>query len=528
MIGTESAATVAHLLAGLRRRQRTLNTLRWGVHGLLIGGAAGCLAVLMMWLVGPADVPQLLLAAALTAAALTLAGAIAGALMPINDLALARALDAAGQGKDRFASALQLMNDHHKDRASLIVEDALLHVRHTPAAAALPLRIPRSARWLVAPVALLAAMLLLLPQPKLQAAAAQVPEISPEQWQQIAEEFDKELAQLPKPLTPEEEELQKELERLAELLKENPDKRDALKEIAKLSERVERDRREISPRELSLKKAAKAMSKSAALKQFAAKMQQGEYQNASEELRSLASKLNDSELALDAEEFEAMAQDLEQLAKELEADQELEQECQGASNAASRMNKKELAEALKRMADQMKNNAGKYQRSDNMSRRKSMLDDLKRRMNQKKCEGCGEGCSECEDGNGFCDKPGDKPGNRAGRGGLKAGWGSMAKWDGGDLSKNDEKRVGEMTDTMETQGDSTSFQVVSPDERARSTKRYEELFAEFVQLAEADLDLDSVPVSQREYLRKYFKSIRPKEPAATDHPADPAAPDPAP
>ena len=38
---------------------------------------------------------------------------------------------------------------------------------------------------------------------------------------------------------------------------------------------------------------------------------------------------------------------------------------------------------------------------------------------------------------------------------------------------------------------------------------------------EADLDLDSVPVSQREYLRKYFKSIRPQEPDANKEPAQP-------
>lgn len=516
MTAANSNETVAQLLAGLRRRQRGLNAIRWAAHGLVAGAVAACVGAVIVWASG-GDTSQILLTAGIVTASLAALGAVAGAARPISDLSLARALDHAGRGKDRFASALQLMNDPHRERAQLVVQDALAHVRDTPVASALPVRVPRSLRWVAAPLLVLVAMLFLLPQSQLQAAAEAVPEISAEQWEQLSNEFTKELAQLPKPLTAEEEELQKELERLAEKLAQNPDKKEALKDIAELSERVEQQRRALSDKELSLKKAAKAMTRSKALQQFAAKMKQGEYQNASQELQSVASKLNASELALDAEEFEAIAQDLEQLAKELEADQELEQECEGAANAASKMNKEELAEALKRMAEQMKKNAGKYQQQDNMARRKSMLDELRRRMNQKKCSGCEDGCSQCEgEGEGFC----DKPGNSAGRGGLKAGWGSMAKWDGGKLGKDDEKRVGELSDAFETQGANTTFQVVSPEERARSSKRYEELYAEFVQMAEADLDLDSVPVSHREYLRRYFKSIRPQEPEAADTATD--------
>ena len=66
--------------------------------------------------------------------------------------------------------------------------------------------------------------------------------------------------------------------------------------------------------------------------------------------------------------------------------------------------------------------------------------------------------------------------------------------------------------------------MVSPDERARSSKKYAELYAEFVQMSEADLDLESVPVSQREYLRKYFNAIRPKESAPQEGGKDEAAP----
>jgi hypothetical protein len=437
-------------------------------------------------------------------------GAAAGMLRPISDLALARALDAAGKSQDRFASALQLLGDSHKDRAALVIEDALAHVRGTPVNAALPVRVPRNARWVPVPVAVMLVMLLILPQPKLQAADVAKPEISADEWKQISDEFKKDLEKLEKPLSPEDEELMKELEKLAEKLKENPDKKDALKDIARLSERVEKERKSISAKELALKKAAKAMTRSEALKQFAAKMQNGEYQGASEELKAAAGKMGEDQMPLSAEEMEAMAQDLQELAEQLEADKELQSECQNAASAASKMNKKELSEALKRLSEQMKKNAGKYQKSDRLSKQKSLLDELKRRMNKNKCEGCENGCSECE-GEGFCENPGDKPGKHAKKGGLKAGWGSAAKWDGGKIAKGDEKRTPDLTDLQEQQGHSSTFQVVSPDEKAKSGKRYEELYAEFVQKAEADLDLENMPVSQREYLKRYFKAIRPAE-----------------
>lgn|GEM_PF-2113465 len=507
---SDASRTIEALLTGLRRRQRGLNALRWAVDGLLLGALTACVVALVMWLTGTTDIPRVLTVGGLVALAGLVTGAASGMLRPVSDLALARALDAAGNSQDRFASALQLAGDENQSRASLVIEDAIAHVRGTTAKAALPVRMPRNVRWVPVPIAVMFVMLLILPQPRLQAADVVKPEISADEWSQISDDFKKDLEKLEKPLSPEDEELMKELEKLAEKLKENPDKKDALKDIARLSERVEKERKSISAKELALKKAAKAMTRSEALKQFAAKMQNGEYQGASEELRAAAGKMGDDQMPLTAEEMEAMAQDLQELAEQLEADKDLQSECQNAAGAASRMNKKELAEALKRLSEQMKKNAGKYQKSDRLSKQKSMLDELKRRMNQNKCQGCEEGCEQCE-GEGFCDKPGDKPGKHAKKGGLKPGWGSAAKWDGGKLAKGDEKRTPDLTDLQEQQGHSSTFQVVSPDEKAKSGKRYEELYAEFVQKAEADLDLENMPVSQREYLKRYFKAIRPTE-----------------
>lgn len=503
---TTQHGNVLSLITALRRRQRAVNAVRGLVHGAFVAGVAVCAASVIARASGQAELTPIIVNAATVAVLCIVGGALLGALSPVSDLALARALDRAGKGQDRFASALQLLNDRHADRAQLVVEDALAHVSGTPAAAALPMRMPRTARWAPVPFLALVAILLLMPSSRLQAAPTQTPEISPDQWNQIADEFNKELAQLPRPLTADEQEMQKELERLSEKLKQAPDKKEALKEIARLSDRVEKEQKQLGAKEVSLRKAAKAVAKSAALKALASKMQQGQYTEAAEELENVAAQMQNGELSPDAEEFEAMAQDLDQLAKEAEADQELSKECQSCSSAAAKMNKKELSDALKKLSQQIKKNAGKYSKSDSLARHKKLLDSLKRKMN---CQNCCDG--DC-DNEGFCQNPG--------KGGKKAGWASAAKWDGGKLHNQDEKRSGEMVDPQETNGESTSFQMVSPDERARSSKKYAELYAEFVQMTEADLDLESVPLSQREYLRKYFNSIRPKEAAPEGKPKE--------
>ena len=199
-----------------------------------------------------------------------------------------------------------------------------------------------------------------------------------------------------------------------------------------------------------------------------------------------------------------MAADLERLASELASQQEMQEACQQCASAASSMNRQSLAEAMKRLSEQLKRNSDKLRQCDNCSKRSSLLDQLKRRMGQcSQCSGCKNGCSSCQ-GNGLCQGSGAK------KGGLKAGWGSAAKWDGGALAQADETRLPDVAEVQEREGQSTSFKVVSPDERADSALSYEELYAEFVQKAEADLDLESVPAAYREYLRRYFNAIRPE------------------
>jgi Skp family chaperone for outer membrane proteins len=508
-----NSESVDRLMAHLRRRQRLLNALRWSAHGLCAGAVVALLIGAALALSRPDEGMRAVWMALPAVPIVGVIGAMIGILSHIDDLRLARAMDRASAGEDRLASAVQLSSHHRRERTNLIVEDALQRVGATPAAKALPLHTPRTLKWAPLPIVLLLCLFWLVPQQHLTAAAPIDPEISVDEWLSLHDEFDRELRQLPKPLTTQEQELQKQLEELAKLLLQMPEKKDALSEISRLSERIEQHRRDMGLRNESMKSAARAVSKSEALKAFASQLKQGNYEQAASELQKLSENLEQKSDALDASEFEDIAQDMENLAKELASQDELQEACQNCANAASSMNRQSLSQACKNFSDQLKKNADKLRQCDSMCKASSLLDQLKRSMNQcSQCSGCKNGCSSCKCGNKLVQCQGN--GNK--KGGLKAGWGSAPEWSGGSIDKHDEARDPDMIDSQERSGVNTSYKVVSPDERAHSGRNYEELYAEFVQKAEADLDLESVPVAYREYLRRYFNAIRPTESAPGD------------
>ena len=496
------------IISRLRQRQRLVNIARGSAHGLFLGAVAALGIGLAGGIIGAAWFDHSPWMALLAIPIGALLGVIAGSMMPLDDLRLARALDRAASSEDRFASALQLSHHHRHDRAKLIAADALALVGHTPAKSALPVRMPKTIKWTPLPLVALACLLWLMPSGKTEAAAPLAPEIDADEWAELHDEFNRELQDLPQPETAEEQEMRKQLEELADLLKQKPEKKDALKEIAKLQERLDQQRKSLGNRDVSMKNAAKAMAKSQTLKQIASMLKQGQYTQASAAMQDVAQQMKDNTLSPDATEFEAIAADMEKLAQEMANQEEMQQACQNCANAASSMNRQQLSEALKRLAEQLKNNSKNMKQCDSMSKCQSLLDQLKRRMNQcSQCKGCKNGCAGCQ--GGMC----QGNGSGANKGGFKPGWGSAAKWDGGSLAKGEDQRTPDVADTFERQGENSSFKIVSPDERADSAQSYEELYAEFVQKAEADLDLETVPVAYREYLRRYFNSIRPQETA---------------
>ena len=508
------------MLARLRSRERVRNILRLTGGGLFWGCVAAVVIALFVTLLNPVDTAGDRWAALLAIPAGALLGAISGGFWPLDDLRLARALDQAAGSEDRFASALQLAGHHRPERAKLVVDDALAQVAGASETSALPIHAPSELKWLPAPAVVLALVLWLMPVAKPTAIAQDTPEISPDEWSQIQADLAEELKEFPRE-TPEDRELAERLEELAAKLKDQPDKKEALAEIARLREELEKRAEAQGSDAVSMRQAARSMQTSSALNAFAAQLQAGNYDGAAAALEELAEQLEQDKDALTAEEYEAIAQDMEQLAQEIAANAELAQACQSAASAANKLNRSELAKACRNLSKSLKKNANKLRKGDGNCRSRSMLDRLSKKLS--KCKG-GKCCGKC--GNGQCEGDCDGGGfvlKNQKKGGLKAGWGTAPKWGGGKLAQADQQLEQAVDDPAEGVGELSVLPTISNDERARSGQEYREMFANMVRKAEADLDLEQVPPAYRDYLRRYFVSIKPAdlEPEAKDkQPAD--------
>ncbi len=509
------------ILRALRRRQRTANGFRHASHGLL----AGCLLALLTALAlavalrlvptaahWPGGVPWLSL---LWLPAGTAGGLIVGLFCRVDSLRVARCLDRAADSQDRFASAFQLAGHRRAVRAGLIVADALAAVSRTTARTAIPLRASRGLRWFPAVAAALLLCLLLAPGPRLEAQTAPAPEVTPDQWDELQRELRDEIAQLPPPQTEEEREVVAQLERLAELMARRPDKAEALAELARLRSELEQRRSAFAPGTLSLNDAANAVQSSQALEEFASQFRKGDYRRAAESLRALAEKLASGEMRPTAADFEGMAADFEQMAQRLAPHQPLGSACQRCAGAAGSLNAGKLSEAMKDLASTIESNNQGMCQYQQCCKAGSALDKLLRKLNRTgRCAGCANGCSSCRGSSAssmFLRRSNKQ-------GGLKAGWGTADHWGGGALPPEAEERLADVIAPRESPGAETSTTGVSTREEAQSAQEFRDQYAELVRKAEAELDLEMVPIAYRDYLRRYFRAIRP----------DQAAPEPGP
>lgn len=492
------------ILRALNRRYHLMTAGRWFVCGAFYGCIAAALVLIVNVIAGGALVGSPYHSLWLVVGAAVAAGLI-GYVLPSDKLRLARALDRAADSEDRFASAMQLASHHRRARARLVLDDAMARVGSVQPASALPWRSPRELRMLPLPLIVLVAIFFIAPSARTQAEPVVAPELSTAQWDEINKDFDSKLAQLPDPKTDEDKALQDEMRKLSNFMKKNPSKKDALEKIARMRNRLEARRKAAGAPKNSLRRAARSMKSSKSLSAMAKKLKAGDYKSAAKALSKLAKKLKSGEAKWSAAQFEAAASDFEKLAQEMADERELAGACSQCANAASSMNRMSSAEAMQRLAKYLRENADRYGKCDKLGKYSDYLDQLRRAMNKPKCSQCKDGsCSKCRGKSGFyCRK--------SGKGGLKPGWGTTPDVKGGKLDKGEDDRLPSLAHTRERAGRSTTYSVVSTNERAESGQSEKEVFAEMVRKAEADLDLESVPVSCREYLGRYFRAIQPQE-----------------
>lgn len=492
------------ILRGLNRRYHFVTGVRWFACGAFYGCIAAVLLLIANFAAGGGIVSSPFQSIWL-AAGIAIAAGLLGYVMPSNELRLARALDRAADSEDRFASAMQLASHHRRERAQLVLDDAMARVSTVRPESALPWRAPRELRMLPLPVIALVAFFFVVPNSRTQAEPVVANEMTDDQWNELNADVERKLAEFKDPKTDDERELQDEMKKLADFLKKKPSKKEALERIARMRNELEAKRKAAGAPKSSLRRAARSMKSSKSVAAVAKKLAAGDYKSAAKALSNLAKKLKSGEAKWSASEFEAAASDLEKLAQELGDEHELSGACSKCANAVNSMNGERSADELEKLAKQLRENAERYRKCDNLSKCRNHLDEWQRCMNKKECKNCKNGsCSKCQ-GSSFCQKPG------SGKGGLKPGWGTTPDARGGSLDKDKDDRMPSLAQTRERSGRSTTYSVVSTNERAASGQSEKEIFAEMVRKAEADLDLESVPVSCRDYLSRYFRAIQPSD-----------------
>ncbi len=478
------------ILGTLASRQRTVNILVFTLRGAMAGVCAAAVLTLILAFSG---FPPGLGLIAVCAASGTGAGTLFGVLRRRDTLEQARALDRAAGAEDRFASAVDLEGKAPNASWRLVREDAVSRVSGTHASQAIPFRAPRSLRWLPVPIVLIIATLWLAPGSAV-IADTPAPDVSLEQWAQFEEFLRDEIKKLPEPKSEDTKEVTAGMERLASLLAQQPEKKLALAQLAKLRTDVDRRRTQLSRTERPPRQAANAMKREGALSKFTASMRQGDYKRAAENLEKLAQQLREQVLRMSAEDFESMTADFEALAAELLDEQELSEDARECSAASSEMNSDRLAEAMRKFAKRLRENADRLAECDGLCQADGALGELQSRIGR---AGSRRGLASA-----FMRRESDK------KGGLRAGIGTADTYSDGQLDAQDIGKTPDLVTPRESAGASTRIITTSRDERAQSGQELMDQYVEMMQRAEADLDIESVPISYREYLRRYFVAIR--------------------
>lgn len=319
--------------AAVRRRwQRAWNGL-WS--GLLWGGVA--------WLVGlglykALPLPDVTVTmAALAAVLCILAGGLVGFWRREGLLATARWLDDRQQLKERLSTAIELGRDEKLGGwRDILARDAAGHVAEVSLARLLPWQLPRASRWVLLVLALGAGLGFV---PEYRSAA----HLQKQREKESVREAGRNLAELSRRTIEKRtnvlESTRQSLQSVGELgdrLEKRPATRnEALQEVAKLTEKVQQDVREMAknPALRAMERAARAGS-----------------QNTPASAEQLRQRMDALQKAMGGKSPEPDG--LEKLQRELQKAQQAASGMQGKESASAEAAKEQLAKSLAQMARQ--------------------------------------------------------------------------------------------------------------------------------------------------------------------------------
>ncbi len=407
---------------------------------------------------------------------------------PIEEAA--SALDRANGLKDRVQTAFGFLRYEEKNELQrLQIEDAEKHLSSIDPKGALSRLQVRSLPAAIGfAVAAILIVVVTIPAPPAIASVELNPAVH-----SIAAQLDNDLAELrdfqAEHASEELKELLKDLELQIEALKApGMDPKDALAKLSEMEASLQEMQKNVAEptTEKQLKEIGEALSLSNEMAAAGQAMAEGKMDKAAEELAKLEMPKLDmkTEKAI-TEKLNAAANDdgKGSQGKKQKLGEKIEQLSQGLSQG----DRSKFKDGVEGLAGECKKQGTKKKLSD---------------LLRKQCQCLGECKSECE---GQCKSDADS--NK--KGGKKAGLARSGNNPGDPTAKLNANPKMNITGQDSGQGDVDVETEQGPEEEQQATRAYREKATEYEAMSESVLNSESIPLGQRQTIRRYFESIRP-------------------
>lgn len=472
-------------LQAVRQRQQQQWLWQCASTGLLCGAGAGCvLAILRIVSHGAFSWIWIILAIALPVVA-----AVSFALLqPRSLLTAAKFIDRACQLKDRIQTALQFLNTHGDDAVRrLQIEDAAAHLSSVDLQSILPVKAPRT--WNVAVIGAVSVFLLgflAAPREIVQASVASN-EVVAEQAVRASESLEELKKFQEESRDADLDKMLKEMNQQLQVLA-NPGTtpKEALAKLSEMEASLQVMQQQLSnpAAESQLKEIGEALSLAEPTTAAGAALSKGDMQKAAAELSQMTKP------QLDRKTEKAVKEKLEQAqqkAGEHNQTKDIEKSLDKMTKGLSNGDQEQFEEGAKALAEECKQQGKKKELSELLKKQSQFLGECK---------------AECESESRNLAQGSRKGGNKAGKGSTDmAGSKTALNKTGSELK---------LTGQDSGQGDVDKETITGETEEQESVRQYREKAGQYEALSESALESESIPLGQRQTIRRYFELIRPQ------------------
>ena len=501
---------------------------------LTVGAAVVLFAALNRWLFGNAPVDAAILACAAGAVIALAAIGVFANRRSVGEVAAA--LDARGETRDRFVSALAFSKKPAQpgEMRGLAEHECREFLTRTDFRPLVPVRLPAVGAWLVVPVVALLFLQwefnLAGARHRVDAAAAQskiattvreLEQLAKETERASTQEKNDELKKLAG-------ELRQSVERLRAETRGEDAQKAALRELSALEAMMKEMQRQPSLSE-EMKELAKALASAPGMEDVLRALDQSNLAAAAKALDEAEKKLGEGQPAANEEQVQqALKQAAERLAQQRQLSEALQKLIDQARQQGGGKNMTSQAmQQLREMIRQMQREGGDPQPGGNPQPPMTLQQLIAALQNMKFGDGPPQGApgSGSEQGKGgpqislqpFSGTPNPhgqpQPGNAnepSGRPGSERDFGTTdtpfgAKNDPGNGGA-DTALKGKLAD-----GESLSMMLPTAGDTSKAARRYKELYNAMAPAAENAVEQENIPLGSRFFIKRYFESIRPKE-----------------